>query len=262
MVSTAWATLVVGALSAGCSADDPAPGQDGAPPPAADAATGDGAPAADGPTGDCAEVDLRDDTLDVLPLGDSITLGVNGGYRNRLWTRLDADGFAVDLVGSQYDQYAAIADKDHEGHPGFTTGDIRAQVDGWLTAADPDVILLMAGTNDLAWWTVEQPAEVADRLAALVDHLLSWRPAVVVLVATIPPLSSELVPPDNRDRAELAGLYDDEIRARFAGCGRAAVADVEATLTVADLYDGVHPDAAAHDRIADVWYDALRPRLP
>jgi len=120
----------------------------------------------------------------------------------------------------------------------------------------------MAGTNDLAWWTVEQPAEVADRLAGLVDHLLSWQPTVVVLVATIPPLSPEPVPPDDRDRAELARQYDDEIRARFAGCGRAAVADVEAILTVADLYDGVHPDAAAHDRIADVWYDALRPRLP
>src|SRR5687768_3655654 len=43
-------------------------------------------------------IDLRDGELDLMPLGDSITLGVNGGYRNDLYTRLVADGYDVDLV--------------------------------------------------------------------------------------------------------------------------------------------------------------------
>ena len=65
-----------------------------------------------------------------MPLGDSITLGVNGGYRNGLWDRLAAAGKTIDYVGSQFDQYAKTPDKDHEGHPGFTIGNIAASTDG------------------------------------------------------------------------------------------------------------------------------------
>jgi len=103
---------------------------------------------------------------------------------------------------------------------------------------------------------------VADRLEALVEQILAWRPGVVVVVGTIPPLAPQLVPPDNRERADLVVEYDAEIRTRFAGRERVRVADVNAVLTVADLYDGVHPDEAGHAKIARVWLEALRPLLP
>ena len=64
--------------------------------------------------------------LKIMPLGDSITLGVNGGYRNTLRTSLTANGCGVDFVGSQFDQYAVTSDKEHEGHPGFTISNIAS----------------------------------------------------------------------------------------------------------------------------------------
>ncbi|HMQ30396.1 MAG TPA: SGNH/GDSL hydrolase family protein [Chloroflexaceae bacterium] len=198
--------------------------------------------------------------LRVMPLGDSITEGVNGGYRNRLWQRLTADGRAVDFVGPRYDQWTRVADKDHAGTSGYTVGNILGQIDGWLAAYRPDVVLLMAGTNDLAWWHVEGPENTAARLGALLDRIRERSPQTLVVVASLPPMSGTAAP-NNRSRDELARAYNAAVRAqveqRKANGAPLAFADVYAALTVADLYDGVHPTEAAHNRIADVWYDAL-----
>lgn len=205
-------------------------------------------------------------TLRVMPLGDSITLGVNGGYRNGLWTRLLAAGKKVDYVGSAVDQYAKAPDKDHEGHPGFTIGNIAASADGWLQSAAPDFVLLMIGTNDVAWWCAQTAAQVADQHALLIDQILARVPAAWVVVASIPPMSSGVIQPNNVDRAQLAAAYDAEIlkrvQARIAAGRRVRFADVASVLAVSDLYDGIHPTEAAADKMAQVWFDALSPILP
>ncbi|MEQ1502695.1 MAG: GDSL-type esterase/lipase family protein [Myxococcota bacterium] len=208
-------------------------------------------------------VDLRDGELDLMPLGDSITLGVSGGYRNGVYEALTAAGYAVDLVGTQSDPYTQVPDHDHEGHSGYSTWNVLDELDGWLAAGDPDVVLLMIGTNDVAWWIAEDVTDVADRLDQIVDRILASRAGVTVVVATIPPESSQLVAPDYVDRALLAAEYDAEVRLRVAAHpDHVYLADVEPALTVDDLYDGIHPDEDAHDVIAQVWVDALTPLLP
>ncbi|WP_344870027.1 hypothetical protein, partial [Deinococcus aetherius] len=39
---------------------------------------------------------------------------------------------------------------------------------------------------------------------------------------------------------------------------KVAFVDVGAALTLADLADGVHPDAGGYSKLARVWYEALR----
>ena len=76
----------------------------------------------------------------IMPLGDSITLGVNGGYRNNLYTGLQQNNCGVSYVGTLSDVNTRVADKDHDGHPGLTIGDIP--VDAVTTSAsgiDPDI---------------------------------------------------------------------------------------------------------------------------
>ena len=70
--------------------------------------------------------------LPVSSAGDSVTLSVNGGYRNELSVKLKASGCGLDYVGSQSDPYAVISDKNHEGHPGWTISDISGSVTTWL----------------------------------------------------------------------------------------------------------------------------------
>lgn len=202
----------------------------------------------------------------IMPLGDSITLGVNGGYRDGLWSRLSAAGRTVDFVGSQSDQYTKAPDHDHEGHPGFTIGDIAASADGWLASATPTHVLLMVGTNDVAWWSAQTGSQIADRNAALIDQILADVPGVWVLVGTIPPLTSSIIQPNNIDRAQLANDYDTElqqrVQSRITAGKQVRFVAVNSVLSIGDLYDGVHPTEAAADKVAQVWFDALTPTLP
>jgi hypothetical protein len=81
-----------------------------------------------------------------------------------------------------------------------------------------------------------------------------------VIVVSIPPMKGTSAP-NHRSREELGQAYNAAVRQQVeqrVGQGAPfAFADVHAALTVADLYD-VHPTEATHNRIADVWYDALR----
>ena len=172
-------------------------------------------------------------------------------------------GCGVNFVGSQYDPYAVTPDKEHEGHPGFTISNIAAQVETWLAGYTPDYILLMIGTNDIAWWTAESAAQIADRHAALVDQILVKRPNAWVIVASIAPITSQTIAPNNVDRAQLGRDLNAGIQTRMASrqaAGkRVRFADVYAQLTLSDLYDGVHPTQAAHAKVATAFFNALSP---
>lgn len=198
----------------------------------------------------------------IMPLGDSITLGVNGGYRNNLYTGLQANNCGVSFVGTLSDPNARIADKDHEGHAGLTIGDIARNVNAWLATTQPNIILLMAGTNDTAWWTGENAAQIGARHNALIDQLRTARPNAWIFVATIPPQASLIIQPNNIDRAVLTQQLNSVIRSnvstRAAAGQRVRIVDVNATLTTADLYDGIHPTEAAHAKIAQQFLTAVR----
>ncbi len=206
----------------------------------------------------------------IMPLGDSITLGVNGGYRNNLYTGLRRVGCGVAYVGTLSDPNTRVADKDHEGHPGFTIGDIANSVKAWLASTQPNVILLMIGTNDTAWWTNEDGAEIGARHNALIDQLQAARPNAWIFVASIPPQTSVLIhgKPDGNaattsvDRAVLTQDFNAAIRAnvavRVAAGQRVRFVDVNSVLTTADLYDGIHPTEAAHAKVAQIFLDWVR----
>jgi len=198
----------------------------------------------------------------IMPLGDSITLGVNGGYRNNLYTGLLQNNCGVSYVGTQSDQYTQVADKDHEGHPGFTIGDMAGSVTGWLSSTSPDIILLMAGTNDIAWWTAETAAQIGARHNALIDQLRAARPNAWIFVASIPPEASAIILPNNIDRATLVQQFNTVIRsnvdARVAAGQHVRFVDVNSVLTTADLYDGIHPTEVAHAKVAQKFLDEVR----
>jgi len=200
-----------------------------------------------------------------MPLGDSITLGVNGGYRNNLYTGLQQNNCGVSYVGTQTDVNTRVADKHHEGHPGFTIVDIAGSVNAWMASTQPSVILLMIGTNDTAWWTGENAGQIGARHNALIEQLRTARPNAWIFVASIPPQSSAIIQPNNIDRAVLTQQLDAVIRtnveARVAAGQRVRFVDVNSALTTADLYDGIHPTEAAHAKVAQKFLDAVRAAL-
>ena len=107
---------------------------------------------------------LAADLGNVMPLGDSITVGVGdprgGGYRDPLYTQLTNAGHTFQFVGtlssSPTELLTSAGQQNHEGHGGYvieagTSGreGIRDNITTYLGATDPDLILLMIGTNDV-----------------------------------------------------------------------------------------------------------------
>ena len=129
-----------------------------------------------------------------MPLGDSITLGVNGGYRNNLYTGLQQNNCGVDFVGTQSDVNTRVADKDHEGHPGFTIGNIASSVNAWIGIHATE--RHSAHDRHQRHRVVDQRrrrTEIGARHNALIDQLRAARPNAWIFVASIPPQTSVLI---------------------------------------------------------------------
>ena len=201
----------------------------------------------------------------IMPLGDSITEGVNGGYRNDLYTGLRQDNCGVSYVGTLSDPNTRVADRNHEGHPGLTIGGIASSVDAWMAKTQPNIILLMIGTNDTAWWTGENAGQIGARHNALIDQLRVARPNAWIFVASIPPQASAMIEPNMIDRAVLTQQLDTVIRknveVRTAAGQRVRFVDVNSVLKTADLYDGIHPTEAAHAKVAQKFLEGIRAAL-
>lgn len=207
------------------------------------------------------------DTLVVMPLGDSIMN--DGRSRGNLWIKLNDDGYIVDYVGSQYQQ-GIIPDPHHEGVGGATIQDVADKINGLLETYNPEYIVLMIGTNDIAWYFDETGEEIAERHNALIQQIFDNAPhdSLAMMVSNIPPVTP---------RELQNGPYAGENRADFVEDFNVALqenmeARIEAgeNLVFADVFipmmedtarylaaDGVHPSEEGYEVIAQVWYEAF-----
>lgn len=209
--------------------------------------------------------------LRIMPLGDSITLGINGGYRAPLYHRLASSlsGRPIDFVGTATNGgVGGLPEREHEGHGGYRINDIIENLDGdnqrygnnggyWLSGHPsrgpiyPDLILLHIGTNDVP--SIDQ-YEMLDRLETLLYKLTSMRPNARVLV-------SDLVPrADVREsRSEAYNAMIPSLVSRFQAMGRkVSFVDMHDKVSVNDLYDSLHPNDAGQAKMAVVWEAAIR----
>jgi lysophospholipase L1-like esterase len=191
----------------------------------------------------------------VMPLGDSITEGtqIPGGYRTGLWQRMAAGGYRVDLVGTQFNGPSSLGDHDHQGHPGWRIDQIDANIVGWLQATTPRTVLLHIGTNDVLQ-NYNLPG-APGRLSALLDRITAAAPMADVFVATIIPLSNSGQEAAARTyNAAIPGIVQTKANAGK----RVHLVDMHSALTTADLIDGIHPTATGYDKMAAIWFTALR----
>ncbi|WFE33468.1 cellulose binding domain-containing protein [Micromonospora sp. WMMD975] len=191
----------------------------------------------------------------VMPLGDSITEGtqVPGGYRIGLWQRLNSAGYRVDLVGSQYNGPGNLGDHDHEGHPGWRIDQIDANIVGWLRNTTPRTVLLHIGTNDIL--QNYNVSGAPNRLSSLIDKITATAPDAEVFVAQLIPLSNSGQESAVRTfNAAIPGIVQSKVNAGK----RVHLVDMHSALNTSDLIDGIHPTANGYDKMAAVWYNALR----
>lgn len=197
----------------------------------------------------------------IMPLGDSITVGVgdggNGGYRGPLWAALANAGYDVDFVGSQTG--GTIADPQHEGHDGWRADQIRDNIGSWLQLNPAEIILLHIGTNDITQG--EQLATIVSEIGQILSNIdvyeTSHHATVIVVLARIVNRSNPQDTLGVRTTALNASIAS-MAAARVAAGDRLVVVDQEAALSYpADLVDVVHPGASGYAKMSAVWFEAL-----
>jgi lysophospholipase L1-like esterase len=186
------------------------------------------------------------------------------------------DGKSITFVGSQSNGPATVDGRPfppkHEGHPGYTIDDcpsagrsgIYPLIEQALNAYQPNVVLLMIGTNDvnMSCALANAPA----RLGLLIDRITATSPNALLIVAKIIPSQDE-------------GGMDINIRAYNDGVGQVVQQRIAAGkhLILVDMYaafsqnqnfrtqwlgDFLHPNADGYAVMARTWYPALKPFLP
>jgi lysophospholipase L1-like esterase len=190
----------------------------------------------------------------IMPLGDSITDGlvVPGGYRIKLWSSIQNIGITIDFVGSQSNGPSELGDKDHEGHSGWRIDEIDNNINSWMNSYQPGIVLLHIGTNDIA--QNHDIANAPSRLSTLIDKICAKLPADgKVYVAQIVPLSGQDQNINNFN-SQIPGIVQNKVNS-----GKPVyMVDMYSALTTADLQDGVHPNRTGYDKMADVWFSAIR----
>lgn len=202
----------------------------------------------------------------IMPLGDSIT-GGNGGERNYrlpLYNKLIAAGYKFHFVGSL--STPPPPESANEGHGGWEAADLSGAqqppywepqdkpngVGVWLPLAQPDIILLQAGTNDL----LRGKPDPAKRLSNLIDKIHAVWPSCHIIVAQI--VANGLT----NDVTTLNTAIPIMVKARAAKGWKIQTVDMWHALNYpADFADGVHPTVSGYGKMADVWYTALTPYL-
>ena len=183
----------------------------------------------------------------IMPLGDSITVGQNpvaldGGYRSRL-TPMVRVPFVY--VGSQVDAYGH-----HEGHSGWTSADIRANITPWTTAARPTHVLFMIGTNDVFHRRASD--QMITDLVFTLDAIHAAAPSAIVVVAQIPYATGW----DAAQRS-IADNFNAGVPIVVDTSGRAAWARYVDMRAVHLSTDGIHPDAQGYQWMATKWLPFL-----
>ncbi|GAB3435546.1 GDSL-type esterase/lipase family protein [Flindersiella endophytica] len=199
----------------------------------------------------------------VMPMGSSTVAGSTpGGFRVDLWQLLVAEGWPVDFVGSMTDTRTPIGDPDHEGHGGYRIDQMAAEVVGWVTAAQPDIVLLHAGANDVL--QNYQLSTAPARLGALIDQILDTRHGTKIYVSTVGPVNkADVQARANAFNAAIPGVVAE----RFDRGDPVYLVDNAAALQLSDVRndpngDFYHLTHSGNAKLAVGWYAALTSSRP
>ncbi|MGE5796951.1 MAG: SGNH/GDSL hydrolase family protein [Ignavibacteria bacterium] len=223
--------------------------------------------------------DVPSDSIRIMPLGDSITSGVDKdstthvrGPRRTLDSLLNNAGYSFDFVGSLNSGLPNDFDRDHEGHGGWVAmpplngsqGALGNSLTSWLNLNPPDIVLLHIGTNDLN--SSKTAASVANDVVKLLDTVFSFNPNIRVILAQI--INRVTFHQATADLNDLLQSKADSL----AALGRKIIlVDMENGAGLiyqdeppfsGDMSDNLHPNYLGYDKMANLWFDSLNTILP
>lgn len=222
----------------------------------------------------------RSSPCKLLPLGDSITFGVNdegnGGYRGPLFADVVAAGQKITFTGSLTNGPTTVSGQPfpqrNEGHSGWGISEVTPFSGGNAgittliptpalssnSGGTPDIILLHIGTNDATSFSATQ---MESDLEGLLDKLFTNAPNALVVLAQIIPLGYD---PTNAVVRAYNQALPGIVQARAVAGKHVMLVDMNTDFSVSTMYgaDKIHPNTAGYKVIADRWYAAISALLP
>ena len=239
----------------------------------------------------------------ILPFGDSITAGTHdvdpypGAYRIKLWEKLNEKFKDINFVGTRQNGPTKDFDRDHSGYGGLTinqlAGDDEIKKDtytypGFTNVVDnigkttPNLILLMAGTNDL--YEGDKAQTALSDLENLLTKVTTSFTNAEVLVSSIPSFDINGSKFDGiRDKPEQNQKKQQEKEEEAkANAGQVAsfnngisdiakdkrfpnvtFVNVGGSLGTDDLVsDGIHPTQAGYEELGNEWFSEIKSIIP
>ena len=190
--------------------------------------------------------------LKIMAVGDSITAGVQGNYRDLLWNQLTSARVKATFVGPIIDENAVNpAAKAHLGLYDRRINDLLPRMREVTAQYQPDVVLFMMGTNDAKRYDIEPSAK---DLELVIDRIYQGKPNVALFIASVPPINKDLA---HQMVKILNKSISDIVLARKKAGAQIYFVDQHSVLTLDDLFDGIHPNATGYEKIANTWYQAM-----
>jgi lysophospholipase L1-like esterase len=211
----------------------------------------------------------------IMPLGDSITQGGqdHASYRYELWFDLLQAGYVVDFVGSRdvvdgndppnavwYPDYLTQFDRDHQGYWGWRTDQILSIIGGEAASAQPDIVLIHLGTNDIGQNGAQGVIDADANLRLIIPAIRAVNPSVVILLAQVTPIgpnsgyfpNAGQVAPLNSAIAQIASDLD-------TSQSPVVLVDQNSGFDLMTMMqsDDLHPNPAGEAQMANVWQASL-----
>lgn len=210
-------------------------------------------------------------------MGDSLTRGNNdinypngdipGGYRKELARKLASGGFSFDFVGTCSDNATAGVDPQHDGHPGYRTDEILANLPSYLSVA-PDTVLLMVGTNDIL--QAKSVEVAAANLNTIIERITANTPRRRLYVCTITPITQNWFGQSAGMLNAKVDAYNTDVRnivqAKRNTGQNVFLMDMRNLIVLmgsspAENFfqsgDGLHPGQAGYNQMGRIWFDAI-----
>jgi lysophospholipase L1-like esterase len=148
---------------------------------------------------------------------------------------------------------ASTIDVFNAGRAGNRAAEDKGRLVDALRETDPDVLLLLEGVNDLN--LVGNRDAISPTIGAL-EELISEGTSrgVLVFIGTLPPQREG----GKSNSVHFVEDFNEQIR-RMAPDEGATLVDIHAGFTLNLIgEDGLHPTDAGYQRMAEIWFDALK----
>ena len=225
----------------------------------------------------------------IMCVGDSVTVGNMGatwshpftfGYRGPLYTKLTNAGYDFQFVGAseqpwndpfgfgvptdiQAPDLRTVGQDNHRGYGGWYTSQIYTNITPWLPVDNPDIILLMIGTNG--------PEDGMDWIDPLVNTIVIRKPEAQLIVAQISPRL-----PYHQSIVDYNNYIKNTVVPKYQALGKNVTtvdqytpfltnpnnpASMDPSLFI-PLPDGVHLRPAGNELLAETWFEGIKAVAP